>query len=271
MVKLISANVIKIYEIQQLKCALPLVLLRVMCFFIEKSLCLSGLLRIFVIIYIVYNMDDKKYVITIGRQFGSGGRELGKLLARKLGIAYYDKELLCEAAKKAGVSPEFFEKSDEKFPKFFNGLFSFTMGYNPYTLYSGSTSISDDSLYRAQSDFIHSVADTHPCVIVGRSADYILRDHPLCVNVFVHAPMDVCIERIMKRGDKTTREQAKALAEKTNKLRAGYYNFYTDKTWGDAKSYHLTIDSSSMTMDDIAEVICDYLRRRIKNVCERGL
>ena len=101
MVKLISANVIKIYEIQQLKCALPLVLLRVMCFFIEKSLCLSGLLRIFVIIYIVYNMDDKKYVITIGRQFGSGGRELGKLLARKLGIAYYDKELLCEAGKEA--------------------------------------------------------------------------------------------------------------------------------------------------------------------------
>ena len=207
-------------------------------------------------------MDEKNYVITIGRQFGSGGREIGKLVAERLGIAYYDKELLCEAAKKAGVSPEFFEKSDEKFPKFFSGLFSFTMGYNPYTLYAGSSSISDDTLYRAQSDFIHSVAEKHSCVIVGRSADYVLRDHPRCANVFIHAPIEECVKRIMRRGDKTTPEQAKALAEKTNKLRAGYYNFYSDKTWGDAKTYHLTIDSSSMTTADVAALICDYVTRR---------
>ena len=209
-------------------------------------------------------MDEKNYVITIGRQFGSGGRELGKLLANKLGIAYYDKEMLCEAAKNAGVSPEFFEKSDEKFPKFFNGMFSFSMGYSPYTLYTGSTSISDDSLYRAQSDFINSVAHKHSCVIVGRSADYILRDHPRCINIFVHAPIEACVDRIMRRGDKTTREHARALAEKTNKLRASYYNFYTDKVWGDAKSYDLSIDSSLMPMDDVAEVVCDYLRRRLR-------
>lgn len=207
-------------------------------------------------------MDEKNYVITIGRQFGSGGREIGKLVAERLGIAYYDKELLCEAAKKAGVSPEFFEKSDEKFPKFFSGLFSFTMGYNPYTLYAGSSSISDDTLYRAQSDFIHSVAEKHSCVIVGRSADYVLRDHPRCANVFIHAPIEECVKRIMRRGDKTTPEQAKALAEKTNKLRAGYYNFYSDKTWGDAKTYHLTIDSSSMPAADVAALICDYVTRR---------
>lgn len=207
-------------------------------------------------------MDEKNYVITIGRQFGSGGREIGKLVAERLGIAYYDKELLCEAAKKAGVSPEFFEKSDEKFPKFFSGLFSFTMGYNPYTLYAGSSSISDDTLYRAQSDFIHSVAEKHSCVIVGRSADYVLRDHPCCANVFIHAPIEECVKRIMRRGDKTTPEQAKALAEKTNKLRAGYYNFYSDKTWGDAKTYHLTIDSSSMPIADVAALICDYVTRR---------
>lgn len=207
-------------------------------------------------------MDEKNYVITIGRQFGSGGREIGKLVAERLGIAYYDKELLCEAAKKAGVSPEFFEKSDEKFPKFFSGLFSFTMGYNPYTLYAGSSSISDDTLYRAQSDFIHSVAEKHSCVIVGRSADYVLRDHPRCANVFIHAPIEECVKRIMRRGDKTTPEQAKALAEKTNKLRAGYYNFYSDKTWGDAKTYHLTIDSSLMPTADVAALICDYVTRR---------
>ena len=207
-------------------------------------------------------MDEKNYVITIGRQFGSGGREIGKLVAEKLGIAYYDKELLCEAAKNAGVSPEFFEKSDEKMPRFFSGLFSFTMGYNPYTLYAGSSSISDDTLYRAQSDFIHSVAEKHSCVIVGRSADYVLRDHPRCANIFIHAPIEECVKRIMRRGDKTTPEQARSLAEKTNKLRAGYYNFYSDKTWGDAKTYHMTIDSSSLPAEDVARMICDYVTRR---------
>lgn len=208
--------------------------------------------------------DEKNYVITIGRQFGSGGREIGRLVASKLGIAYYDKELLSEAAKNAGVSTEFLEKSDEKQPRFFSGLFSFTMGYNPYTLFTGSSSISDDTLYRAQSDFIRDVAERHSCVIVGRSADYVLRDHERVANVFIHAPIEECVKRIMSRGDKTTAEQARALAEKTNKLRAGYYNFYSDKTWGDAKTYHLTIDSSSMTADEVAELICDYVRRRFK-------
>ncbi len=209
-------------------------------------------------------MDEKNFVVTIGRQFGSGGREIGRLVADKLGVAYYDKELLCETAKKAGVSLEFFEKTDEKLPKFFSGLFSFTMGYNPYTLYAGSSSISDDALYRAQSDFIRSVADTHSCVIVGRSADYVLRDHPRCINVFIHAPMEECVKRIVSRSEITSPEKARALAEKTNKLRAGYYNFYSDKTWGDAKTYHLSIDSSLMPVDEVAEVICDYVRRRLK-------
>lgn len=210
-------------------------------------------------------MDKNNLVITIGRQFGSGGRELGKKLADRLGIKYYDKELLCEAAKNAGVSEEFFEKSDEKFPRFFSGLFSFTMGYNPYTLYSGSTSISDDSLYKAQSDFIRSVADKESCVIVGRSADYVLRDHDRVVNLFVHAPIDDCVKRIMRRGDKTSEEKARAMAEKTNKLRANYYNFYTDKNWGDASSYDLTFDSSLMDMDDIVEVVAEYINRRFKD------
>ncbi len=208
-------------------------------------------------------MDEKNYVITIGRQFGSGGRELGKLLADKLGIAYYDKKLLAEAAKQAGVSAEFFEKSDEKLPKFFSSVMSFTMGYSPYALYSGSTSISEDTLYKAQSDLIRSIAEKHSCVIVGRSADYVLRDNPRCISIFVHAPIDACVKRIMRRGDGTTYEQAKSIAEKTNKLRSNYYNFYTDRTWGDSKTYHLSIDSSLMPMDDVAEVVCEYVKRRL--------
>ena len=146
------------------------------------------------------------------------------------------------------MSEELFKRSDENVPKFLNGIFSFSMGYNPYTVYTGSTSISDDNLYRAMSDLIHSLAEKSSCVIVGRSSDYVLRDHPRCINVFV---------------DSLTEQQARSLAEKTNKLRAGYYNFYTDKTWGDAKTYDLTIDSSTMPMDDIAEVVCDYVRRRL--------
>ena len=209
-------------------------------------------------------MDKNNFVVTIGRQFGSGGRILGKTVAKKLGIDYYDKELLFEAAKKAGVSEEFFKKSDEKFPKFLNGIFSFSMGYNPYTFYAGSTSISDDNLYRAMSELIHSLAEKSSCVIVGRSADYVLRDHPRCINVFVHAPIEERVKRIMARGDSLTPQQARSLAEKTNKLRANYYNFYTNKTWGDAKTYDLTIDSSQMPMDDVAEVVCEYVRRRLK-------
>ena len=209
-------------------------------------------------------MDKNNFVVTIGRQFGSGGRILGKTVAKKLGIDYYDKELLFEAAKKAGVSEEFFKKSDEKFPKFLNGIFSFSMGYNPYTFYAGSTSISDDNLYRAMSELIHSLAEKSSCVIVGRSADYVLRDHPRCINVFVHAPIEERVKRIMARGDSLTPQPARSLAEKTNKLRANYYNFYTDKTWGDAKTYDLTIDSSQMPMDDVAEVVCEYVRRRLK-------
>ncbi len=207
---------------------------------------------------------DKNYVITIGRQFGSGGRELGHLLAEQLGIAYYDKELLCEAAKQAGVSTEFFERNDERFPSFLNGMISFNMGYNPMSYYSASTSISDDSIYRAQSDFILATAQKQSCVIVGRSADYILRNHPRCLNLFIHAPIDECIKRIMKRGDKTTAEQARSFAEKTNKLRANYYNFYTDKRWGDAASYDLTFDSSLLSMEDIVAIVKEYISRRFR-------
>lgn len=200
-------------------------------------------------------------VITIGRQFGSGGRLLGQHLAKALGMKYYDKELLHEAAKKAGLSEEFFEKSDERSPSFLSGIFSFAQGFNPINYFAGSSAISDDSIYRAQSDFIHSLAEQGPCVIVGRTADYVLRDYPHLVNIFVHAPMDLCIKRIMAR-DNISADKARAKAERINKLRSGYYNFYTDKTWGMAGSYHLTIDTSLLDINDIVELIKDYIIRR---------
>ncbi|MCC8114687.1 MAG: cytidylate kinase-like family protein [Bacteroidales bacterium] len=204
------------------------------------------------------------YVITIGRQFGSGGRELGRLLARKLEIPFYDKELLLKAAEQSGIAPEFFVNNDERMPKLISGLIPFGYGTNPFPWYAGSTSISDDNLYKTQSDLIKAVADQGPCVIVGRSADYVLRDHPCAINVFVHASMDDRVERILRRSDCDDENKARRMAERINKLRANYYNFYTDKRWGDAASYDLTFNSSLLPMSDIADLIIAYVNHRMK-------
>ncbi len=205
----------------------------------------------------------EKYVITVGRSFGSGGRALGRLIADKLGIAFYDKELLVKAAEKAGMSPEYFERNDERVPRFFSGLFSFNHGYNPMSFYAGTSSITSDAIYQAQCDFIHEIADAGPCVIVGRSADYVLRDVDNVVNIFVHAHMDDCVKRIVERADTLTDDEARSLAERTNKLRAAFYNFYTDKRWGAASSYDLTLNSSLMPLEDCADFVIEYLHRRL--------
>ena len=207
-------------------------------------------------------MSKEPFVITVGRQFGSGGRELGKALAEALEIEYYDKELLVESAKLAGVNPEYFEKKDERFPTFLQGLFSFSMGVTPMCYYTGASSITDDGLYKSISEFLLKTSKEKSFVVVGRSADYILREHPRCVNIFIHAPLEDCVRRITRRNDAIDEAKAAAMAKKTNKWRADYYNFFTDKVWGDAKSYDLTIDSSLMSMEDNVRLIKEYLRLR---------
>lgn len=202
-----------------------------------------------------------RYVITIGRRMGSGGRKLGRMLADRLGIAFYDKELLLDAAKRSGLCPEMFERNDERRPHFINGLFSFNMGLSAMSAFT-SSSISDDALYKAQCDFIHEIAEKGPCVIVGRTADYVLRDTPNVINIFIHADIDDCARRIVGREPSLNLEQARRLAEKTNKLRAGFYNFYTDKRWGDSSGYDMTFNSSTMSLEDIVDLIVDYLRHR---------
>ena len=205
----------------------------------------------------------EKYVITVGRSFGSGGRALGRMIADRLGIAFYDKELLVKAAEKAGMSPEYFERNDERVPRFISGLFSFNHGYSTMPFYSGSSSISSDSIYQAQCDFSHEIASDGPCVIVGRSADYVLRDIDNVVNIFVHARMDDCVRRILERADTLTADEARSLAERTNKVRAAFYNFYTDKRWGAASTYDLTLDSSLLPLEECADFVIDYLYRRL--------
>lgn len=207
----------------------------------------------------------EKYVITIGRQFGSGGSEIGRLIAEKLGIKYYDKELLAAAAKSSGVNAEFFEASDERSPHFYSqtNLWAFNIGYNIGNFFSADISFSDDNLYRAQSNVIKAFANESPCVIVGRSADYVLRNHPCTINVFISASENACVERIINRGDSNNKEQAKVLAEKKNKLRSNYYNFYTDKEWGDAASYDICIDTTKITCEQAADIIIEYVKKRI--------
>lgn len=203
-------------------------------------------------------------VITIGRQFGSGGREFGRLLAEELGIAYYDKELLVEAARKAGLGEEFFERNDERTPSFLSGLLWFNHSVNPTTQYLGSNSISDDSLYNALGDIIGQMAAKGSCVIVGRTADYVLRDHPNVFNIFIHAPEDECVKRIMRRGDVESEKKAREKLRKTNKLRASFYNFYTDKRWGHADSYHLCIDSSLLPIKEWVIFVANIVRSKFQ-------
>lgn len=209
--------------------------------------------------------SNRNFVITVGRQFGSGGRELGKAIARELGIDYYDKELLVHAARNAGMKEEFFEKNDERSPSFLSGLLWFNMGLNPSTHYLGSNSISDDSLYSALSDIIHELARKGSCVIVGRTADYVLRDVDRVFNVFVHASEEACVNRILQREPSCDPKKARETLRRTNRLRASFYNFYTDKKWGDASSYDLTVDSSVVPIPTIARMIADIVRERFIN------
>lgn len=204
----------------------------------------------------------QNYVITVGRQFGSGGRELGRRLAETFGIEFYDKRLLLEAAKHAGMDVAFFERSDEKFPRFVSGTMAFNMAYNPMPWYT-SSSISDESLYHDMATMMMRLVERGPCVIVGRSADYILRSaHVPVVNLFIHAPLDECARRIVARGDAPDMGKARQLAEKTNRLRANFYNFYTDKHWGEAPTYDLCFDSSTLSVDDQVAMVAEYIRRR---------
>lgn len=202
------------------------------------------------------------YIITIGRSFGSGGRDLGHRLAKRLGISYYDKELLREAARHSGLDEALFQKNDERAPGFLSGILPMSMGYNALAWYAGHNTAGSEGVYRAQSDFIREVASQQPCVIVGRTSDYILRDFPGVVNIFLHAPEEQCIERIMRRGDCKSIDEARSIMRKTNKLRAEFYNFYTDRTWGDSASYHLSIDTSKLDMDDIVDLVVAYLDKR---------
>ena len=201
-------------------------------------------------------MANKIY--TIGREFGSGGREVGEKLAAKLGIKLYDKELLQQAAKDSGFCEEIFENHDEKPTNSF--LYSLVMDTYSVSGYSAAPFLDmplNHKVFLAQFDTIKKIASEESCVIVGRCADYALSDNPDCINIFIHADLDVRIKNV-SRNLNITENKARDIINKTDKQRASYYNYYTSKKWGDSKSYNLSLDAGKLGTDNCVEMILKF-------------
>ena len=196
---------------------------------------------------------DERTVITIGREFGSGGHEIGMKLAEKLGIKCYDKELLELAAKESGLCEELFASQDEKPTNSF--LYSLVM--DTYSLGYTNSYVDmpiNHKVFLAQFEAIKKLAGEGPCVMVGRCADYALADNNNCFSVFIHADLDWRISRISGKYNKTLKE-AKDMINKTDKSRASYYNYYTNKKWGSAAGYTLCLDSGKLGIEGAAQAI----------------
>ena len=197
-------------------------------------------------------------VYTIGREFGSGGLVIGKALAERLGINFYDKELLQRAAKDSGFCQEIFENHDEKPTNSF--LYSLVMDTYSAGRYSSAPFLDmplNHKVFLAQFESIKKIAEQESCVIVGRCADYALADNPDCINVFIHAEIEDRIKWISKRLN-ITENKAKDTIQKKDKQRASYYNYYTSKKWGDSRSYDLSLNTSKLSVDDCVEMIIKY-------------
>jgi len=202
----------------------------------------------------------KDYVITIGRQLGSGGRIIGEKLAAQLGISYYDKELIQIASQESGLGKEYFEQADEKKGlSVFGGLFGLrgTMADEPFS----TDYLNNETLFTIQSDVIRKLAEKGSSLFVGRCADYVLSGNPRCLNIYVSADIDDRIKRIAEL-QKLTVDKARDYIEKADKKRAGYYNYFSNKVWGVAESYHLCVNSSVLGIDETVTLIHQFASKR---------
>ena len=199
-------------------------------------------------------------IITIGRQFGSGGREIGEMLAKQYGIKCYDKELLSRAAKESGFCEEMIQNHDERPTNSF--LYNLVMdtysfGYNASSFVDMPIS---HKVFLAQFDTIKKIAEEGPCVIVGRCADYALSDFDNVLNIFIHADEKSKIKRIKERfADVKSDEQARDMMNKKDKQRQSYYNYYSSKKWGRSDSYDLSINSSILGIEGTVKFISQYI------------
>lgn len=196
-------------------------------------------------------------IITISRQYGSGGRFIGRKLAEALDIPFYDKELITMSAEESGMSKEIFEKADEKAA---NSLL-YTLSMNAYLLH-GMAGVPDlplnDKVFLVQSEVIRKLAAKGPCVIVGRCADYVLRENPNCVNVYIYSDMENRVSRATTYYNLSA-DRAQEQIQKTDKKRAAYYNFYTNLKWGRAENYDLSLNSAKIGVDGCVEVIRSFI------------
>ena len=208
-------------------------------------------------------MAKTNTIITIGREYGSAGRQIGYKVAEDLGIKLYDREMLERAAKESGICEELFETHDEKPTNSF--LYSLVM--DSYSFGYPSSSYTDmpinHKIFLAQFDTIRKIASEGPCILVGRCADYALEEFDNVLSVFIHADMDARIRRIARIYDLTD-AKAKDRIIKTDKKRSSYYNYYTSKRWGDADSYDLCIDSGKMGVDGSVELVLNAIQLKEK-------
>ena len=197
---------------------------------------------------------ESHLIISIGRQIGAGGLGVARQLSQEFGLKVYDKELLAEVARESGLDEACFEKRDEKSSRGVLGaLQGFRSLFGAYNRAGTDTVMNEDRLFQIQSEVMRNIAAHEDCIIVGRCADYILRDEPRLVTVFISASMDSRVKRIME-GEKLSEEDARRYVEQGDRKRAEYYNYYTFKKWGDSGSYDLCIDSSKLN-DDIGAVV----------------
>ena len=206
---------------------------------------------------------DKKVVITIARQYGSGGRTIGEMLAKDMGIHYYDKELIKLASEDSGINERLFVNADEKIKM--TKLFKMVKKvYNGKLIPPESDDfVSDHNLFNYQAKVIKQLAEEESCVMIGRCADYVLKDYDNVLSVFIHAPKDYCMEQAAKKVSMSSRELEKYIA-KTDKRRAEYYKFYTGREWTDARNYDLCLDSSKLGFERCVEEIQAYLKVRFR-------
>ena len=193
-----------------------------------------------------------KRIITISREFGSGGRFIGEEVAKKLGIAYYDKNIIGQIAEKSGLSPEYIQENAELSPK--KGLFAYAFSGRDIT----GKSV-EDMVYEVQRNIILELAEKEPCVIIGRNADYILKDRDDVLNVFIHGDMLEKIKRITGLYNVKEKEAVKMMAD-TDKRRRTNYNFYTDQNWGKASNYTLCLNSSQLGYDRCEMIIMECVK-----------
>lgn len=204
------------------------------------------------------------YVITIGRELGSGGKAIGELMAKELSIPVYDRRLILMAAEENGFDPAIFKQADETPSK---GLMSQVIHSlsSPFAAFSSlySNSMSNESLFKLQSDIILQKAQNEDCIIVGRCSDYILRHHPRHVSIFVRGNYEDRLRFIMQR-DHLTQAEAKELIEHTDAIRSDYHNFYSETNWGDSRAYDICINSSLLGLERTARMLTEFVKAALE-------